>query len=402
MSLNITPSTSEQLKQLFAEILLSKTTKLNKVSDNSIVSGVSYGAGKIGQKCEKDIILALSKLFPETAFGTQLDQVAQDYGIAARFGASQSSTYVRVVGDVGTTYIAGTHTFTSTTGKTFDIETTATIGAFGFTYIKVRSTDSGLLTNVAPGTISTVSPTPTGHRFVVNEYQATGGRDAESDLDFRQRIKNGSNILARGTIAMIEQAFMLINNNVLSVKYQGINSNGQLQLAIVTQNGIDLNAAELNTLLVQSEEFLALSELRPFGKNSYGLKLINIDWQAIDVSFRVSLETSANVDDVRISIQQRIAKYLDFRNFQAGVAKVEWDTLLDIVKNTKDVKYCPDEYFYPAEDIPTNANTLPRLRGFIMLDLDGNIIDSYAGSFNPIYYPSSPDSQFQATVLATL
>ncbi len=137
MSLNITPSSTEQRKQLFAEILLSKTTKINKISDNSVVSGVAYGIAKVSGKAEKDIVLALSKLFPDTAFGTQLDQVAQDNGVAGRFGAGQSSTYVRVVGDAGTTYIAGTHTFNSTTGKQFDIEETTAIGSFGFAYVKV-------------------------------------------------------------------------------------------------------------------------------------------------------------------------------------------------------------------------------------------------------------------------
>lgn len=402
MSLNIVPSTSEERKQLFAEILLGKTNKINKISDNSVVSGVSYGVGKVSGKAEKDIVLALGKLFPDTAFGTQLDQVAQDYGVSFRFDASQSSTYIRVVADPGTQYTAGVHVFRSTEGIEFDIEKTTVIGTFGYSYIKVRSIDSGNKTNVKPGSISLVTPIPSGHRFCVNEYRSSGGRDIEDDLIFRQRIKDGPNILARGTIATIEQVFMLINSNVLSVRYQGINSFGQLKLVVTTQNGIDLSKGEITTLLTKSEEFLGLSELRPFGRKSYGVEIVNMDWQPFDISFRGVLLDSANVDDVRISIQTRIAKYIDFRFFESGITKVEWDNLLSIVKNTKGMKYVPDEFFYPNIDIPTDSNKLPRLRGFLMLDLNGAVINNLQGSFNPVFYPNVADFSFAQTMLRTI
>ncbi len=402
MSLNISPSTNEERKQLFAEILLGKTDKVSKITDNSVLNGIAYGISKVSGKAEKDIILSLSKLYPDTAFSSQLDIVAQENGISPRFGASQSSTYVRVVGDSGTTYIAGTHTFTSSDGIQFDIEETTTLGINQFTYLKVRSIDSGIKTNVRPATISKIAPVPTGHRFCVNEYQATGGRDAEDDILFRQRIKNGANILARGTMAMLEQAFMKINTNVLELRYQGVNSNGQLKIAVVTQNGIDLNDSELDTLLTEGEQFFGLSELRPFGRHSYGIELINIDWQTFDLSFRCELLPSAVADDVRIDIQTKIAKYLDFRYFKSGIDKVEWDDLLSIVKNTTGVKYVPDEYFYPRIDIPTDPNKLPRLRGFLMLDLSGNIINTVQGTLNPVYYSQTADFAYQQTILRTI
>ena len=174
----ITPTTSEQRKKLFAEILLNKTDKINKISDNSVLSGISYGNAKVSGKAEKDIAVALAQLFPDSAFSSQLDQVAQINGVVTRFGASQSSTYVRVVGDVGTSYIAGTHTFQNLDGIVFDIEESKTIGSAGFSYVKVRSTNQGLITNVKPNTINRVSPTPTGHRYCTNDWQASGGLTA--------------------------------------------------------------------------------------------------------------------------------------------------------------------------------------------------------------------------------
>lgn len=402
MSLGINPSTSEERKQLIVEILLNKTSKINKISDNSVLSGIAYGNAKVAGKAEKDIILALGKLYPDTAYGSQLDQVAQDNGISGRFGAGQSSTYVKVVGDIGTQYIAGTHTFTSSDGIVFDIENSVTLGVEQFDYIKVRSVDVGLKANVKPATINKISPAPAGHRFCVNEYKAIGGRDAEDDLSFRQRIKEGANILATGTIAMLEQVFMQINTNVLRCIYQGINSNGQLRIAIVTQNGIDLTSSELNELLTRGEKFFSLSELRPYSRQSYGIELVNIEWQTFDISFRCELLPSVNTDDIRIEIQTKISKYLDFRYFNAGVDKVEWDNLLSIVKNVRGVKYVPDEYFYPRVDMATDSNKLPRLRGFLMLNLQGGVINTLAGTLNPVYYPQKADFSYIQTVLRNI
>lgn len=402
MPLQISPSTSEERKQLFAEILLGKTDKVSKITDNSVLNGVSYGISKVSGKAEKDIVQALGKLYPDSAFGTQLDQVAADNGISPRFAASQSSTYVKVVGDVGTTYIAGTHTFTSSDGIQFDIEEGTTLGINQFDYIKVRSVDSGLNTNVKPATINKITPTPTGHRFCVNEYQAIGGRDAEDDALFRQRIKDGANVLARGTISMIEQAFMKINTNVLKCTYQGINSYGQIRIAITTQNGIALSSTELNALLVGSEQFLGLTEIRPFGRHSYGVELINTPVQTFDMSFRCDLVSSANPDDVRIDIQTKVSKYIDFRYFRPGVDKIEWDNLLDIVKHTNGIRYVPDEYFYPRVDIPTDKNSIVRLRGLLMLNLQGAVINTNSNTLNPVFYPQVADFSYQSTVLRSI
>lgn len=400
--LNITPSTSQFLKQLAAEILLSKTNKVNKISDNSVVSGVSYSLGKVAQKCEKDITLALSQLFPDTSFGSALDQVAQNFGIAPRFGATNSLVAVKVVGTPGTTYTAGVNTFTSTTGKQFTIQKTTIIGSFGFNYVYCRSTDTGTAQNVASGTISTVTPTPSGHQFCVNEYQASGALDAEDDITFAQRIKDGPNILARGTVASYEQAFKLINPNILSVRYQGINGNGQLKLAILTQSGIALNTAEINTLLESTQDFLSLSEIKPFGRNSYGVQIVNINIQPLDISFRCQLLPSANVTNVIIAMQTAIGKYIDPRFFQVGVSIIDWTVLLQIVRNVTGVQYVPDAYFYPNADIQIDPNSQVRLRGFELLDLNGVIINNQQGSLNPVFYNSPADFSYVSTALKSL
>ena len=105
-----------ELKQLFLEILMNMTNKVTKVSKGSVVSGVAYGVAKVGQKALKDIALVESHLFPSYAFGTHLDDVANELGIASRFGASGSSVYLFLSAIAGTVYDKGTTTFPSTNG----------------------------------------------------------------------------------------------------------------------------------------------------------------------------------------------------------------------------------------------------------------------------------------------
>lgn len=391
----------EELKQIFVETLLNNTNKVSKVSDLSVLSGVSYGVAKIAQKAMKDIALVEASLSIDDAFGTQLDDVAQKTGIAPRFGASESSTYLRLVGDVGTTYLQITHTFQSLTGIVFQLEADTTIGSFGFTYAKVRSVDSGAKTNVPPLNVTVVNPVPTGHRYVINEFQAIGGRDLEDDDAFRQRIKDSINIVAKGTLAALTQAFLKINENVLRLFYRGINASGQTLLAVATQNGIDLTPSEFDTILDGSEQYLSISDLRPFGAQNFNIALENVIYQPIDVSFRVDLFPSANVDDTIVAIQTAIAQYLDFR-FWEPRRKVEWDNLLELVKKSPGIKYVPDTHFTPGVDVIVDINKLPRLRGFLMLDLNGNIIQNFAGTLSPVFYPNEPDFSFQQTALATI
>lgn len=402
MALNLVPTHQKDRALIFIRTFLNTTDAVTKVTDHSVLDAIAQGIAKVAGKAEKDVALALSTLYPDNTYGTNLDTCADTFGIAPRFGASQSSTYVRLVGNVGTVYDSATNIFTSKDGIQFVLENNATIGNHGFTYAKVRSIDIGSKCNVLAGSINDVNPKPTGHKYIINEYRANGGRDIEDDDTFRHRIKDGSNIGATHTIAMLEQVFMKINNNVLRLFAQGINDQSQIRIAIVTQNGIDLSQSELDDILLQGDAFFGLSQLKPYGKQTFGLVLKNIEWQPIDMSFRVELYSNYNVDEVRAEIQLRISKYLDHKIWIPGAQKVEWDNLLEIVKNTPGVKYVPDNYFFPNNDVHTDKNKLPRLRGFLMLDTNGALISGITNQFNPIYYPQLVDFSFQQTALSSI
>lgn len=401
MSLLIKPTSVDKIKESFIKILLSRTNLVTKVSDGSVLNGIAYGNAKTGMKAMKDIALAQSRYYPLTTYGAYLDEILAMFGMAPRFGALGSSTYVRVSGAVGTTYTSGVNTFKSSTGIVFNIDTTTVIGAVGFAYIKVSSSTTGSNTNVEANLIDTVSPVPVGHQYVTNEYGALNGRDIETDDQCRDRITSGINSLARPTLEYLKQVMLKFDSNILRVFNYGITANGKVKLGVATQNGSDLTPTELTNLTANIKPWLSLSELNPDGFDNVGIELVNITWEPIDISFRCDFDAAYDPYKIRVNAQIRCNKYMDYRTWVSG-SVVQWDDLLQIIKSTEGMRFVPDQYFFPSQDLNTQYGKLPRIRGFQMLDMNGALISGTTGNLNPVYYPAVADFNFISTVLANL
>jgi len=243
-----------------------------------------------------------------------------------------------------------------------------------------------------------VTPAPNGHIVVANEYQATGGRDIESDQTFRIRIKNGSTFTSRGTLDYIAQALLVFNEDILKVYNSGVNDQNQHIISIATQNGIDFTDNELSQLLVDITPYLSLGEYNGTVNASVNVVLQNIQYQYIDLDFRVELVQTASVDEVRRDIQTAMTKYIDPRFWKPG-QRVEWDNLLQIVKDAPQVKYVNDSFFTPNIDTVVDPAKLPRIRGFIMRDLQGNLIQDTGAVISDVFYPTDEDIAFQTTIV---
>lgn len=377
--------TINQIKSLFLELLINKTDKLSDVSDNSILNATAFGISKVAQKAIKDIAIVESHIFPDSAYGEYLDKAAELFGVSSRnTTGSKSSTYVRVSASVGTQYLAGTHFLSNYNGVQFEVVENLTVGDQGFGYLKVRSVGVGSDKNVDPNSIIFISPQPTGHIACSNEYKAIGGENIESDELFRLRIKKHLNLLSKSTIDYFTEIFRQFNSDILKCINLGNNEDGQREIAIVLQNGEELTEQELDTLLENSIQYFPITDINIYGQD-IGIKLVNVNWQYIDLDFRVQIDSSFNSDEVRKKIQVNLTKYLDFRFWEQG-SKVEWDDLLQIVKSTEGVKYVPDIYFSPSVDINIEYTRLPRFRGFIMRNMEGTTILDNNNDLYPLYY----------------
>lgn len=419
MITQITPI--DELRQIWIEIFLNKTDKISDVSAESVLNAIAYADSKMAQKIMVNQAVIEGHIFPDTAAGEYLDALAQLRGVAPRFKAAPSTTYVRVIGDPDTFYEAGS-VFVSNTGLTFTSMEDVTIGAKDssrqvvdnsrIAYIQVRCTKDGANTNIPPLSITRVTPTPTGHQSCTNEYQATGGRDEEDDETFRIRIKESINQLATGTLSQLEQVLMKINPRVLRVLKGGLGvsdttgsaAESRINLTVVSVNGQDFTQSEFDEMYSKAEEFLCLADLLRVsisGARYPAINLRNVNWLYVNIDFRVDIDPAYNVDTVRTQIQLQLNKLFDYRFWNPG-DKVEWDDMLYAVKNVEGVRYVPDTHFNPNYDINVPEYSLPRVRSFIMRDLDGNVIVDNNGVLSEVFYPNVEDSNYQATVLMTI
>ncbi len=380
--------TTSTLKELITEIFYGKQDKVTKVTDNSAINGIFYAQAKIGQKALVEIANVEGMLFPEFATGTLLDNTANRSGVPARFAAFGSSTFVRIVGAPGTEYLAATNTFISSSGVVFELAQDVVMPDDGYIYANVRSRDVGIKTNVVPNSITNVTPSPTGHSYVINEFGAIGGANEETDDLLRQRIMNYPNLLAENTLEKMNQVFISINSNVLRTVYLGLSDTGKNRLGVFTQNGSEFTDSELDNLLTGAQDFISIGDLRKYGNNIVGVQVENVDYFPIDVDFRAELIQNYDPDLLRIEIQTKFAREVDYR-FWNDSGTVQWDNLLQIVKDTQGIKSVPDKQFYPQADISIPTNRVPRFRGFIMRGLDGSILVDQQGNLDPIYFSNT-------------
>jgi len=380
--------TTQQIKQIYFEILRNNTDKITKFTNKSVNNAHGYGVSKLFQRGMKDVAVQESIIFPDTATGSDLDAAADLFGVSDRLATIGSSTFVQIKATVATQYIQGVNIFKSTNGIEFDIVGIHTADANGFAYIPVRSIGTGENTNVEAGTITTITPKPTGHSACTNEYMAVGGRDAEDGETFRLRIKNHPNLIAKETLQYILEVIKEFNTDVLRIFNLGLDDDSKLNIGLATVNGAELTDSELSELEENIKDFLALCDVSSFG-NILSFKLINITFHEVGstagVDFRVDIISSYDVEDVRKNIQIAMTKYLDFRFWDVN-DKVEWDNLLSIVKRTQGVRYVPDEYFLPAVDESITRGQLPRIVSFKMRDLDGTLLFDNSSTTLSVYY----------------
>lgn len=393
-------TTVDELKQIFIEILLNKTDKISDVSNESVLNGIAYGCAKLAQRLLVNQAVVESHIFPDTAYGEYLDELASIKGISPRFAETGSSVYIRLEGEDGISYDKDLVSFRSSSGIMFKLEDNFTMPESGWGYAKVKSVQVGSTTNVDPLTINSITNAPNGHSAVTNEYRASGGRDNEDDDTFRIRIKESVNQLARTTLSYLEQVFMKINNRVLRLYKGGVDGDDKLNLIVVPVNGVDFTEDEFNEILSRGSEYLSLRELLQ-DTSDFALRLKNVNWLPVDIDFRANIDPSYDADEIRRQMQIKVSKLFDYRYWKYG-DKVEWENILYSTRSVDGVRYIPDNYFYPQADINVPKYRLPRLRGFILRDLDGNIIaDNYAilSSFN---FPNENSENYQSSVLGSL
>ncbi len=378
--------TVNEIKSLIVESIINKSDgKISKISDNSVLNGIAYGIAKVIQKGIKDTALIESEIFPDYAYGEYLDKIGERSGVTSRLESTGSSVYVRLIAEPFTLYQSSECIFVSTTGINFVLSEDFITPSHGFGYALLKSVDVGSNTNVPSNSINQIVNKPSGHVYVTNEMDGWGGSDIESDSSFRSRILQNFNNFAADTLSKLKSTISKINPLVLDVKKVGIDEFGKTVVGVVTSNGVDLSEAELQDILSKSKFYLSLEEQGFTGDLDLEprLKIINLPYTYIDIDFRVDVEQNINIESLRRNMQIALTSYLDFRYWNGQ--KVEWEELYYIIRGISGVKMIPEQYFSPRSDIFIPPSSLPRVRAFIVRNLNGIVI-SENSNVVPVYY----------------
>lgn len=381
-------SSVTELKNLATEIILNKTSKLSKLSAGSVFNAVAYTIAKIGQKVLREIALIESQLFPEYAVGDTLDDVAKRYGIFSRLGANKSSVYIYLYADPGTIYNKNTVSFVSNDGITFTLNDDITIDSNRYAYALATSSESGEKANVSPLSITNCINAPTGHKFCTNTFAAYGGRNIESDDEFRARIENVNNSISTKTLEYLSQIALNFNSNILKFVHLGTYQ-GKTKLGIYTQSGAALSDAELTNLAIQMRDFLALSDISE--NLEQRVYFTNVDYIPIDINLKLSYMSDLySINDIYSAIQKKLISYIDYRYLNTE-SNISWINLYELIRNTEgiiNVNYGDFLINGGQNDIVINKSLLPRFRQMLIFDLNGNsLLDTGVTNYMPFIYP---------------
>lgn len=261
------------------------------------------------------------QMFPMWADGEWLDAHAHDAGLTRR-EANKAYGHVTVTGEAGTTIPAGfvfaVPATDSTEAINFETLAEATIPDTGSIDIAIQATEAGASSNVANDTITIMQSPMVGITNITNANAITGGTDAESDDDLRERIDE---ILAgKGDSYTGNNAdYVRWAKEVSGVGYAhtipGYNGPNSVKLVIVDANGVPANEQILKNVFKHIwgsdslDDRKSLDRLAPVGVMDF--VVVAPTAVTINYKFKVKLSSGATVDEIKSRFKTALAKYYE-------------------------------------------------------------------------------------------
>lgn len=188
-------------KELFGEdINLSNFSPLGM-----FLKVISWGIAVIWQLAEKVYYSA----YIDDAEGINLDKVARNIGVIRR-GKEYSFGEVTLTGVEGTVIVPDDLIVATKDGVNFQPTTTVTIGVGGNATVRVKSLVAGVKSNVPTNSITEIVTPIVGLNSVSNLDPTIGGRNAETDTEFRERYYQSLSKQGSSTINSITASLYAI------------------------------------------------------------------------------------------------------------------------------------------------------------------------------------------------
>lgn len=302
------PSLDDLYNDARAELVLRRpdlTVDDGDISDMILAAAAAVGDRLVGYQAD-----TVRATFVDGARGSDLTKLASDHWDIDRFPAVKaigSVTFTRVTsltaGDIASGTIVATAQDAS--GQTAEFSTNAlvhfAIGELGPKTVNVTAVVGGLAGNVATGQVSRITVTLFDKFTVANPTQILGGSEEEEDDALRNRIRDFSATIRRGTLAALEFGAKQVPQVKEASAVEDVS--GNVTVFVTDANGAS-NAAMVSDVLDE------LANWRAAGSNVTvtGGSLFQLNPIQITLAVRAGVNTVAISSDVKLAIVARIAK----------------------------------------------------------------------------------------------
>lgn len=213
----VLPTFDELRARIRSEIQL-RQPKLTDFTEGSVLDAISGGAAVLGDESIRVNVDLFSEHFFDTAEGAALDALAADRGFPPRklaVGAVGSVLWTKDDAGAAYTIPSGTLIEGTVEGVVIQVATTSTavLSATDVSIaIPAQATITGRGTNFPANTLDTVAAPLVADpgATVTNPVGFAGGADAETDDQYRDRLRRFFNTLRRGTVAALEFGSLLV------------------------------------------------------------------------------------------------------------------------------------------------------------------------------------------------
>ena len=300
--------------------------------------------------------------FPQTAVEDYLDLHAQLRGVTRREATAaegvlrfetDSPAATDLVISVGTVCMtAGGIRFETTQEGVIPADETAA-------EVPARALEPGAAGNAAAGTIRAMSVAPVGVSRCTNPQAFSGGTDAETDEELRERVMETFRRMPNGANAAFYQqeamSFPQVAAASVLSRPRGI---GTVDVVVATPTGLPDEE-----LLEQLQAYF--EERREIAVD---LQVKAPEIKNVTVSIRVAAEENRDGASVRQAVEQTVRSWFDGKLLGQNVLRAKLGELIFAVDGVKN--YVVDS---PAADVAVDSDVLPWLEEITVSELEAAV-----------------------------
>lgn len=301
--------TFDELYQIAKAEIQARRPDLIDFNEGSTLDAVAGAAAVLADETNRVAVELFSELFYDTATGQALDDLALDRIGLVRKPATAAVGTVTWTRDSagGYTIPAGTQLRATVGTDTITVQTTAAVSilsADNTIDIPVQARITGRASNAAAGTITEIldSIGADPGATVTNVEPLAGGSDAETDPQFRDRIRRYYATLRRGTTGALELGALSVPGvSIVTVDESDVEDSGFVYVYIGDPD------ARSNSVMAGLVE----TELENWRAAGVLVSVLGAEREEVALEILVSVVFGADLDSVSANIRAALVAYGD-------------------------------------------------------------------------------------------